>query len=387
METRIDSPQDNQNKNSRGLPDPSLIRSLFLDGSQAYVRLRLPVNGVCASPVEAPEALAPSTGDLVPFTFRLLSAAYLGCAGYHLDFSREGMLEQALPLFREPEAEESDRRTPLMVVRDHSFAIEDRIGLVRNARWSPADEARGLAQPGVEAELHINWKLAGDIVRRLLHDPPLLDACSVSLGFSWEKSHPALDDEQFWMRLGEEVEGEPVRIVVTRIETVEHVGLVYAGADPHARRLDVGINAESTTLRAQLAERGAITIPWESPVWELLGTERPDAVLLENRVRVLYDRAQLGQDVLEELRREVTGQIVQLDGARQTEASRGLLQLVQAADSPTLRALRDEFSRRLDELMPAVCQVCGSQQVARRSSHETETATAPGGVDDPGLYR
>jgi hypothetical protein len=387
MEPRIESPQDNQNKNSRGLPDPSLIRSLFLDGSRAYARLHLPVNGACAPAVEVPEILAPSTGDLVPFTFRLLSAAYLGCAGYHLDFSREGMLEQALPLFSDPEAEGSNRRTPLVVVRDHSFSIEDRIGLVRNARWSPADEARGLIQPGIEAELHINWKLAGDAVRRLLHDPPLLDACSVSLGFSWEKSHPALDDGQFWMQLGEEVDGSPVRIVVTRIETVEHVGLVYAGADPHARRLDTSINAESMSLRAQLAERGAISIPRESPVWELLGMELPDAAVLENRARDLYDRAQLGQDALEELRREVTGQIVQLDGARETEASRGLLQLVQAADPPTLRALRDEFTWRLDALIPAVCQVCGSEQVARRSARETETATVPGGVDDPGLYR
>lgn len=387
METRIESPPDKQNKNSRGLPDPSLIRSLFLDGSRAYARLRLPANGACTPAVDVPEALAPSVGDLVPFTFRLLSAAYLGCAGYHLDFSREGMLEQALPLFREPEAEGSDRRTPLVVVRDHSFAIEDRIGLVRNARWSPADEGRGLTRPGIEAELHINWKLAGDAVRRLLHDPPLLDACSVSLGFSWEKSHPALDDGQFWMRLGEEVDGSPVRIVVTRIETVEHVGLVYAGADSNAHRLDTSVKAESRSLRAQLAERGAITIQRESPVWELLGMERPDSTALENRVRDLCDRAQLGQDVLEELRREVTGQIVQLDGVRETEASRGLLQLVQAADLPTLRSLRDEFARRLDALMPAVCQVCGSEQVARRSSRETETATVPGGVDDPGLYR
>jgi hypothetical protein len=387
MEPRIENPQDNQNKNSRGLPDPSLIRSLFLDGSRAYARLRMPVNGACTPAVEVPEALEPSTRDLVPFTFRLLSAAYLGCAGYHLDFSREGMLEQALPLFREPEAEGSDRHTPLVVVRDHSFAIEDRIGLVRNVRWSPADEGLGLTQSGIEAELHINWKLAGDAVRRLLHDPPLLDACSVSLGFSWEKSHPTLDDGQFWMRLGEEVDGSPVRIVVTRIETVEHVGLVYAGADPHAHRLDNSINAESMSMRAQLEERGAISIPRESSVWELLGMEQPDAAVLENRARDLYDRAQLGQDVLEELRSEVTAQIVQLDGTRETESSWGLLQLVQVADPPTLRTLRDEFARRLDALIPAVCQVCGSEQVARRSSYQIETATVPGGVDDPELYR
>ena len=387
MENSSKTQQAGQIKNSRGLPDPSLIRSLFLDGSQAYARLQLPMKGADSARVEIPEALAPSAGDLVPFTFRLLSATYLGCAGYHLDFSREDMLRQALPLFREPEAEESGRSSPLVVVRDHSFAIEDRIGLVRNARWCPADEARGVGHPGIEAELHINWKLAGDAVRRLLHDPPLLDACSVSLGFSWEKSHPELDDGQFWMRLGEDVNGSPVRIVVTRIETVEHVGLVYAGADPQARRVDAGVSNTGTNLRAQLAESGGITISMDSPLWELLDLKQPDAAAFAYQVRELWEQAQLGQEVLEELRHEVAGQIVQLDGARETDASEGLQQLVRAADWPTLKALRDEFARRLEMLIPETCQVCGSTQVTRRSSHEIETITVPGGVDDPALYR
>lgn len=387
MENSTKNQQAGDNKNSRGLPDPSLIRSLFLDGSQAYARLQLPMNGADSARVEIPEALAPTAGDLVPFTFRLLSAAYLGCAGYHLDFSREDMLQQALPLFREPEAEESGRSSPLVVVRDHSFAIEDRIGFVRNARWRSADEAQGVMHPGIEAELHINWKLAGDAVRRLLHDPPLLDACSVSLGFSWEKSHPDLDDGQFWMRLGEDVNGSPVRIVVTRIETVEHVGLVYAGADPQARRVDAGMSSSGTSLRAQLAERGGITVPGEGPVGELLDLEQQDAASFAHQVRDLQERAQLGQDVLEELRREVAGQLVQLDGAREADASEGLQQLVRVADWSTLRALRDEFTRRLEALIPQVCQVCGSEQVERRSSHEIETVTVSGGVDDPALYR
>jgi hypothetical protein len=387
MENSSKNRQSGEVKNTRGLPDPSLIRSLFLDGSQAYARLQLPMNGVSASRMEIPDALAPNAGDLVPFTFRLLSAAYLGCAGYHLDFSREDMLRQALPLFREPEAEGSERSSPLVVVRDHSFAIEDRIGLVRNARWCPVEEVQGSIHPGIEAELHINWKLAGDAVRRLLHDPPLLDACSVSLGFSWEKSHPDLDDGQFWMRLGEDVNGSPVRIVVTRIETVEHVGLVYAGADPHARRVDAGVSSSGTRLQAQLAESGGITIPRESPIWELLDMKQPDAATLVHQVQELWQRAQLGQDILEELRHKVTGQIVQLDGTRETEASEGLQQLVQAADWSTLKALRDEFARRLEVLIPEVCQVCGSEQVTRRSSHEIETITGPGGVDDPALYR
>ncbi|UCH09071.1 MAG: hypothetical protein JSU61_07425, partial [Fidelibacterota bacterium] len=355
--------------------------------------------------------LEPREGDLVPFTFRLLSAAYLGSSGYYLDFSREGVLERALPLFREPEAEGSVRGGPLVVVRDHSFAIEDRIGLVRNAEWSMADETLGLSQPGIDAELHINWKLAADVVRRLWHDPPLLDACSVSLGFRWEKSHPALDDNQFWGQLGEEVDGTTVRVIVTEIFSVEHVGLVFAGADTSARRTSVsacprepvGGEFMASNMHANLAEEDAagssqeggtlsmedeaLAISPESPLWRWMVIDQPDVSLLEQRAREMSQLAALGQAALADLRREVQGLIVQFDGATETGASEGLQTLTEEADLATLRALKAEYTRRLEVLIPARCQVCGSEQVSRRSSRERSMVDHQQGEEDPRLYR
>jgi len=391
------------------------LRSLFIDGQRAHARLWLPVQATAGGvPVLArltaqPPAsdfndLQPREGDLVPFSFRLLSAAYLGAGGYHLDFSAGGVLEQALPLFLEPEAAGSARQSPMVVVRDHSFAIENRIGLVHGARWSPADPEQGLAHPGIDAELHINWKLAGDVVRRLLHDPPLLDACSVSLGFGWEKSHPALEDGQFWSRLGEELDDSTVRVVVTEILSVEHVGLVFAGADSTARRREpAGTETEGAAMTASLSseqmapvtkERGdpemeekTITLPPENPLWALLGVEQPDLRLLEQRAGELKALAEMGREALEELRREVETLIVQLDGAVESEPSQGLLKVVQATDMATLRALKDEYTRRLENLMPARCPVCGSEQVSRRSSREAGLVDSCRGKDEPGLYR
>jgi hypothetical protein len=347
----------------------------------------------------------------VPFTFRLISAAYLGSSGYYLDFSGEEVLERALALFREPEAEGSARSGPLVVVRDHSFAIEDRIGLVRNAEWSMADDSQGLSHPGIDAELHINWKLAGDVVRRLWHDPPLLDACSVSLGFRWEKSHPALDDNQFWGQLGEEVDGTIVRVIVTDIFSVEHVGLVFAGADPSARRTGTstsqrecgGYDIMEGDMRVNLAEEGAdghkpeageasaeetaLAIAFESPIWRLMGIDRPDVSLLERRVQEMTRLAELGQAALAELRHEVQTLMVQLDGATESGASEGLQTIVEGADPVTLRALRDEYTRRLELLLPARCQVCGSEQLSRRSSRERSMVDHQRSEEDPGLYR
>ncbi|MFB0517035.1 MAG: hypothetical protein ACETWG_10610 [Candidatus Neomarinimicrobiota bacterium] len=401
--------------------DVPRLRSLFIDGQRAHAHLRLPLQSVpgreyipglahlTARPEDTgPEDLQPRENDLVPFTFRLLSEAYLGGGGYHLDFSREGVLEQALALFLEPEVAGSARQSPLIVVRDHSVGIEDRIGLVRAARWSPAAPEQDLREPGIDAELHINWKLAGDVVRRLLHDPPLLEACSVSLGFNWEKSHLELEDWQFWKQLGEEVDGSTVRIVVTEILSVEHVGLVFAGADPSARRTtpaadqqglevaaDAGGSMTASLAGEPAAEEGAdlqmaakaITLTPGSPVWGLLEIDEPDRQLLERRAVELRALAEVGREALADLRQEVRALITQLDGVMDSEPSQGLLQLVEAADRATLRALKEEYTRRLEVLLPARCQVCGSEQVSRRSSREAVPAGAERSSDDPGLYR
>lgn len=427
---QVGTRDENQQRPSIPTSDLARVRSLFIDGQRAHALLRLPVRpSDCGpasvllsaySPAGGLDDLAPREGDLVPFTFRLLSAAYLGAGGYHLDFSREGVLERALTLFLGPEAEGSARKDSLVVVRDHSFNIEDRIGLVCNARWSPADPEQGLAYPGIDAELHINWKLSEEVVRRLLHDPPLLDACSVSLGFGWEKSHPNLEDQQFWMHLGEELDGSPVRVVVTEILSVEHVGLVFAGADTSAKRTRPSAKRRATadpesaeaTMTASLSggasqtglsnrpaektstkggdpfmEKKTITITSDSPLLGLLGVEKPDLKLIEQRAGELQSLAELGREALADLRREVKALIVQLDGAVESQPSLGLLKVVQAADVATLKALKDEYARRMESLMPARCQVCGSEQVSRRSSRETSLTGDRKDGDDPGLYR
>lgn len=139
-------------------------------------------------------------------------------------------------------------------------------------------------------------------------------------------------------------------------------------------------------------EKKTITITSDSPLLGLLGVEEPDLKLIEQRAGELQSLAELGREALADLRREVKALIVQLDGAVESQPSLGLLKVVQAADVATLKALKDEYARRLESLMPARCQVCGSEQVYRRSSRETSLTGdrrdgLPGQGDDPGLYR
>ncbi len=414
----MNNPRANLSNTSKELA--ALFHKTTPEGGQARLKLSLPMAGQAALATLLSagngnlEDLQPRDGDLVAFPFRLLSAAYLGSGGYHLDFSRPGMLEDALPLFIDPETPGSRRESPLVVVRDHSENIDDRLGLATEIRFSAADPDHGLADPGIDADLLINWKLAGDVVRRLLHNPPLVEACSVSLAFNWEKSHPQLEDWQFWMRLGEEIDGTPVRVVVTEIINVEHVGLVYAGADPSARRQDkptenlepaapvIGLAEtvpEEAALSAHLAASTAATAPnsqvsevtlgVESPVWQLLQVTAPDRSQLESKTAELVVWADLGRTALDELRSDVRKLIIRLDGAYEQSYSQGLLEVVAEANAPTLKALRHEYQRRLETLVPLVCQECGSNKVSRHSSRAGHPPGRPSKAEspDPRLYR
>ena len=63
------------------------------------------------------------------------------------------------------------------------------------------------------------------------------------------------------------------------------------------------------------------------------------------------------------------------------------MKVIEAADLATLRALKAEYARRLESMIPTRCEACGSEQVLRRSSRQ---ASPGGGVQpavDPGLYR
>ncbi len=134
-------------------------------------------------------------------------------------------------------------------------------------------------------------------------------------------------------------------------------------------------------------EEKNITLTPDNPVWKLLGVEQPNLQFLEQRAGELKRLAELGEEALADLRREVKALIIQLDGTMESEPSLGLLKVVQAADVATLKALKDEYSRRMDSLMPAYCQVCGSEQVSRRSSRETSLTDGSRNGEDPGLYQ
>lgn len=167
------------------------------------------------------------------FKFRAISARYLGSRGYFLEFPEE-TLKKALPVFQNMD-NDGALASPVKVVRNHEFSAEAVIGYIHGAVW--AESSKEIPSAGINTHLKIDRQLGADLIRRLLSDPPLLDSVSIAFDGQYEQSHPELDLWSFYDMLGHEVDGKLVRLIVTEISRINHLGIVWAGADAHAKRL------------------------------------------------------------------------------------------------------------------------------------------------------
>ncbi len=335
------------------------------------------------------EDLIPKEEDYVNIPFRALSARYLGEAGYFLDFSREGVLKNSIPLML-TETQGGVRKKPLKVQRNHSFAIEDTMGTITEAKWDNSDK---FGSPGINVMTRLDWKLYPDEVRKLLSNPPLIESASMSLLFDWEPSHPDLKMWQFFDMLGHEVDGEIVRFIVTDILEYYHMGLVWDGGDAQAtmlpeetlqKKMAVAVPSTFQLNRSQIKKEDTMGLEIknldalkEVLCLDSLKTEQEllDAVqaladsnselIKENRE--LKEMAELGQKHLQALREEVLRKAMLLheNGIEETRKN-----LIENANYETLQMLDADYDRELKERFPLSCQDCGSTNISTRSSKE-----------------
>ncbi len=123
---------------------------------------------------------------------------------------------------------------------DHEMAIGNAIGTVKSVEWQNAYTANGVKVPaGFNAVLKIDGKSNPRIARGIMMDPPSIHANSVTVNFSWQKSHPKMDDQEFFSKLGTfDEKGKLVQKVATEIEAFHETSLVSHGADPFAQKVD-----------------------------------------------------------------------------------------------------------------------------------------------------
>ena len=156
-------------------------------------------------------------------TFRGLSQIYLPNRG--LDFAKAGVLKAGVELLKGK-----------TVYTNHDFTdVNNWVGVVSNAFWDEAGE-KSNGVPGINCEIKIDAFLNYRIACGVMMTPPAINSMSLTVLFEFEYSHPQLVEERrFWNLLGEEVDGDIVRLIVTKIIDFWEASLVFLGEDRLAK--------------------------------------------------------------------------------------------------------------------------------------------------------
>lgn len=181
--------------------------------------------------IEADENTAiPLESQMVSREFRALSADLLQSRG--LDFRSPGVLNEGVKLLEGKP-----------VFPNHNFwDINNTLGVVAKTYWDSTG-ANSEGVPGINCEIKIDALMNIRIARGLMMQPPSINRMSLTILFEFEYSHPKLvDDHNFWRMIGEEVDGEIVRLIVTKIIDIWEASLVFLGEDRKAKGLPTSPN-------------------------------------------------------------------------------------------------------------------------------------------------
>lgn len=176
-----------------------------------------------------PEDLKPKTEEFIEPVFRLLSATIVSKNWNPTDFGANGgVLKASMPLL-----------LGQTVNCDHSTDIGNAIGSVSQVMWQEAYKDEGFSIPaGINGVLKIDGKANPRIARGILMDPPSIHSNSVTVQFRWDKSHPEMDDREFYEKLGTyDKNGEMIKRNVTEVIRYLETSLVSHGADPYAQKI------------------------------------------------------------------------------------------------------------------------------------------------------
>lgn len=339
--------------------------SLWSIGSKNQVQDNVPVAG---APVITDERY-------VYAKFRALSQTHLVNRG--LDFSTPGVLEKAVTLL--------GGRT---VYPNHDFTdIYNWLGVVSNASWD-AEGAASDGIPGINAEIKIDAFLNYRIACGLMMSPPAVNAMSLTVVFEFEYSHPQLAMESRWKffdMLGEEVDGEIVRMIVTNIVEFWEASLVHVGEDRTAKQIEAArggtqsFSAEKAEEAAEIPppnsnEEKTMNIPKETrtklgigfdgddvPETEIFKAAENLAARVEEMeqsatseaIAELKTQAEAGKLLLDEKRTEVTrlAKVAEL-GADDKDLDPVLETVIKEADAKRLTELGAYYGKKVNEKFP-----------------------------------
>lgn len=174
------------------------------------------------------EDLKPKEEEFIEPVFRLLSATIVSKNWMPTDFGYGNVLKNSIKLM-----------LGQTVNCDHETDIGNAIGAVSKVMWQEAYKDGNILIPaGMNGVLKIDGKANPRIARGILMEPPSIHSNSVTVQFAWEKSHPEMDDSDFWDKIGTyDSKGNMVRRIVTNIVRYTETSLVSHGADSYAQKI------------------------------------------------------------------------------------------------------------------------------------------------------
>lgn len=172
--------------------------------------------------------LNPQDEEFIEPMFRLLSETIVSRNFMPTDFSRGGVLKASMNLL-----------LGQTVNCDHETNIGNAIGSVSQVIWQDAYKDGQFTVPaGINGVLKIDAKANPRIARGILMDPPSIHSNSVTIQFKWDKSHPEMDDDTFWEKMGSyDSKGDMICRVCTEVVRYMETSLVSHGADPFAQKI------------------------------------------------------------------------------------------------------------------------------------------------------
>lgn len=172
--------------------------------------------------------LTPKDEEFIEPMFRLLSETIVSKNWNPTDFGQNGVLKASMKML-----------LGQTVNCDHETNIGNAIGAVSQVMWQESYKDGSFTIPaGINGILKIDGKANPRIARGILMEPPSIHSNSVTVQFKWDKSHPQMEDNEFYQKLGtHDSKGVMVRRIVTEIVRYMETSLVSHGADSFAQKI------------------------------------------------------------------------------------------------------------------------------------------------------
>lgn len=172
--------------------------------------------------------LTPKDEEFIEPMFRLLSETIVSKNWNPTDFGQNGVLKASMKML-----------LGQTVNCDHETNIGNAIGAVSQVMWQESYKDGSFTIPaGINGILKIDGKANPRIARGILMEPPSIHSNSVTVQFKWNKSHPQMEDNEFYQKLGTyDSKGVMVRRMVTEIVRYLETSLVSHGADSFAQKI------------------------------------------------------------------------------------------------------------------------------------------------------